>query len=91
MRSEPDLYHGTAQTCGSTVNALVLIHIVLVALFSLLSSFGLYMRGVRSTSSSSWLRAVSMELKFSNPNWLSLEPFSVPGHQRLKPVLNTPA
>lgn len=48
------------------------------------------MHDARGTGRSSWVRAVSMELKFSNLNWLSLEPFSVPGHQRLKPVLNTP-
>lgn len=41
---------------------------------------------------SSWVHAVSevcAELKFSSLNWLSLEPFSVPGHQSLKSVLNT--
>lgn len=75
---------------SSTVNALALVRIVFVALLSLLSPSRLDMRDVRGASSSSWLRAVSMELKFSNLNWLSLEPFSVPGHQRLKPVLNTP-
>ena len=40
-------------------------------------------KGVRTVSE------VSMELKFSGLNWLSLEPFSAAGHQSLKPVLNT--
>lgn len=44
---------------------------------------------VCSAGSGSWVHTVNMELKFSSLNWLSLEPFNVPGHRSPKPVLNT--